>query len=76
MVKDMCSYHPLSKNLFAVNVYGHRKRKVDTMQRSRIVGSLAPMNTSTPQLLHLWFKKHPGKVEVKIVRARIVVSLH
>lgn len=31
MPKDKCSYHPFSKKLlFAPNVYGHRKPKLDT----------------------------------------------
>lgn len=41
----------------------------------QIPGSMAPVNTTTSQLLHLWLRKHRGREGGKTVRARIPGSL-
>lgn len=40
-----------------------------------IVESLAPTDTSTPRLLHLWIKEDHGREGRKIVKVRIPGSL-
>lgn len=65
-------FHTLDKNQLRRD---HRQPQLDTTQTSTDYGSLAPTNTATTQLLHLWFQEHQGRESRMIVRDRIPKSL-
>lgn len=65
-------YYPPSKTpVFITNGGHHREPQMDIMLRSTDHGEPTPINTSTPQLLHLWLRNIGDRAGGKTVRARI-----
>lgn len=67
---------PLVKKLLSTAHRDHHKTpQLNTMQREHIVESPGPKDTSTSQFLCQWPRKHGGRVDRKMIRARITRSL-